>query len=149
MPSDIVIKDDFTGLDKLEKNLKSQKVAKVGIFGNKNARDDDTTNVKVGMKHEFGSFSEGLPRRSFLKDPLALKRKEFLKRARKIIDKDISDSVDSDQILEKIGVLGETIVQEAFETGGFGTWKPISRSGSILIDTGQLRSSITSKVEKL
>jgi len=149
MPSDIVIKDDFTGLDKLEKNLKSQKLAMVGIFGNKNARDDDTTNVKVGMKHEFGSFSEGLPRRSFLKDPLALKRKEFLKRARKIIDKDISDSVDSDQILEKIGVLGETIVQEAFETGGFGTWKPISRSGSILIDTGQLRSSITSKVEKL
>ena len=149
MPSDIVIKDDFTGLDKLEKNLKSQKLAMVGIFGNKNARDDYTTNVKVGMKHEFGSFSEGLPRRSFLKDPLALKRKEFLKRARKIIDKDISDSVDSDQILEKIGVLGETIVQEAFETGGFGTWKPISRSGSILIDTGQLRSSITSKVEKL
>jgi hypothetical protein len=152
MPSDIVIKDNFSGLDKFQKSFKENKVAKVGIFSDKNARDDAMTNVKVGMKHEFGSFSEGIPRRSFLRDPMTFKRKELLKQAKKIIDRDIDKGIEF--VLEKIGVLGETIVQEAFATGGFGAWQPLSdttikkkNSSSVLIDTGQLRRAIISKVD--
>lgn len=155
MPN-IEVKDNFKGLDNFKMNLRTSKVVKIGIFGNKNARDDSMTNVKVGMKHEFGSFSEGIPRRSFLKDPMQIKRKELLNKTGKVIDKKITDNKGSDEILETIGVIGETIVQQAFETSGFGTWEPLSSgtinkkgSSSILIDTGQLRRAITSKVDTL
>ena len=60
-----------------------------------------------------------------------------------------------EKILELVGIYGESIVQEAFETGGFGAWEPIkeataNRKGSsqILIDSSQLRRSVISKVEK-
>jgi putative ubiquitin-RnfH superfamily antitoxin RatB of RatAB toxin-antitoxin module len=151
MPSGIVIKEDFKGLEDLKKTLNTKKTAKIGIFSNKDARDDQLTNVKIGAKHEFGSFSENLPRRSFLKDPMDIKRKEIVKEAKRIINKYAMDG--ENKILELLGVYGESIVQEAFETGGFGTWKPLSQStieakgsNSILIDTAQLRRSITSKV---
>ena len=80
-----------------------------------------------------------------------IKRKEIIKEAKRIINKYAMDG--EDKILELLGVYGESIVQEAFETGGFGTWEPLSQetveakgSNSILIDTAQLRRSITSKV---
>lgn len=54
-----------------------------------------------------------------------------------------------------LGVIGENAVQLAFKTGGFGKWKALKKStidtkvkrggsSAILIDTRQLRDSITS-----
>jgi SOS response regulatory protein OraA/RecX len=52
-----------------------------------------------------------------------------------------------------LGIMAEKIIQAAFESSGFGHWKPdsastIARKGSsrTLIDTSQLRASITSDV---
>ncbi len=54
-----------------------------------------------------------------------------------------------DAFMEKVGVLGVSIVLKAFDSGGFGTWAPLSpvtikRKGhsQILIETQQLRNSI-------
>lgn len=150
----VEVKADLKGLDNLQKNLNTKLVAKVGIFSDTNARDGESNNATIGARHEFGVLSEGLPRRSFLKDPIELKRKELLKTAKKVIEANIDKDGGTEKIFELIGIAGEAIVQEAFETGGFGTWQPLSQatinkkgSDSILIDTAQLRGAITSKVE--
>jgi len=154
LPSSVKIKSQFKGFEQLQKNLKEKLVAKVGIFSGENSRDDSLTNAQIGARHEFGVLSEGLPRRSFLKDPINLKRKELLKKADRIIQGNIDKVGGMNRIYELIGIYGEAIVQEAFETGGYGTWKPLAQStidikgsSQILIDTSQLRKSITSKVE--
>lgn len=148
------------GLKRIRKNLEQTKlVAKLGIFGDKSKRDEDTkagvTNAELGSFHEFGAPKINLPRRSFLLDPLTIKGKELTKKTEQIIDKYIDKEGGIEKILELVGIYGESIVQEAFETGGFGAWQPIkeataNRKGSsqILIDSSQLRRSVISKVEK-
>lgn len=156
MPSLVEVKSDLKGLDELLKNVSTKLVAKVGIFGDKNQRDEgELTNADIGAIHEFGSFSKGIPRRSFLKDPITHKRKELLKKAKEIIDANIDKENGDEKIFELIGIYGESIVQEAFETGGFGMWEAISDktatkkgSSQILIDSSQLRRAIISKTEK-
>lgn len=156
MPSSVKITGETKGLDELLKNVSTKLVAKVGIFGDKNQRDDgELTNADIGAIHEFGSFSKGIPRRSFLKDPITLKRKELLKKAKSIIADNIDKKNGDEKIFELIGIYGESIVQEAFETGGFGMWEAISpataekkNSTQILIDTSQLRRAIISKTDK-
>ena len=131
--------------------------AKLGIFGDKNKRDDKTgkTNADIGAAHEFGVLTKKLPRRSFLLDPLTIKGKELTKKIGQIIDKYINEENGINKILELVGIYGESIVQEAFESGGFGAWQPIKEttankkgSSQILIDSSQLRRSVISKVEK-
>jgi len=156
MPSDVKVTSNLKGLEQLQENLKTNLVAKLGIFADKNARGDGAlTNAEIGARHEFGVISEGLPRRSFLKDPIEIKRKELLATANKVIKANIDKEGGAEKIFELIGIAGEAIVQEAFESGGFGTWQPLAQStidakGSeqILIETSQLRKSIISKVEK-
>lgn len=163
MPSKVRVKSNLEGLEQLRENLKTKLVAKVGIFADKNQRDKDEnqrdeeelTNADVGARHEFGVLSEGLPRRSFLRDPIELKRKKLLKVASKIIAANIDKDDGDEKILELIGKAGEAIVQEAFETGGYGTWQSLTErtisekgSSSILIDSSQLRGAVISKVDK-
>lgn len=156
MPSKIKVKSDLKGLEQLQENLKTKLVAKVGIFADDNQRDDGgLTNVQVGARHEFGVISEGLPRRSFLKDPIELQRKELLKKAGEIIRANLDQPDGDEKIFELIGAFGESIVQDAFDTGGYGTWQELSDrainkkgSASILIDSGQLRRAVISKVDK-
>ena len=154
MPSSVRIKGNVDGLEQILKNVSKNLVAKIGIFGG--SRDEGgESNASVGATHEFGSFTKKVPRRSFLKDPITLKRKELLKKAKQIIKDNISEPEGAEKIFELIGIYGESIVQDAFESGGFGTWQSLSDStvakkGSpqILIESSQLRRAIISKVEK-
>ena len=156
MPSDVKIKFDLTKLNQIVGNLEAKMVAKVGILGNKNQRDEKgQSNSEIGATHEFGSFSQNIPKRSILKTPLfQLRKKELLDGTIKIVNNNLSKPEGAKLIYKQLGLLGEYIVKMAFSTGGYGTWKPlgqqtIKRKGSdkILIDTSQLRRSITSKVE--
>ena len=156
MPSSVKVRSNLKGLDQLKANLNTNLVAKVGIFSDNNSREDgELSNSEIGARHEFGVLGEGLPRRSFLRDPIELKRKQLLKTVERIIKANIAKKDAPRLILELVGIAGEAIVQEAFETGGFGTWAPLSditiankKSSSILIDTSQLRGAVISKVEK-
>lgn len=81
----VEVKSNLKGLDELQKNLNTKLVTKVGIFSDDNARSGESNNATIGARHEFGVLSEGLPRRSFLRDPIELKRKELLETAREVI----------------------------------------------------------------
>lgn len=135
----------------LDRGKKMQ--VKVGIMGQKVTRGGGPTNAEIGAKHEYGSFSEHIPMRSFLRMPLHQKSDMILEHVRKHSKKAV-EAGDIDQVLKNLGVACEMVIGMAFSTGGFGQWKPLSdftveQKGHslILIESRQMERAITSKVE--
>ena len=133
------IRLDTKELDKLVKKLKTSLPSiKVGILGQKTERvNNEKTNAEIGLKHEFGI---GVPVRSFLRMPLI----ENLDKELEKIDK---KNIEPEDLPYTIGHVAQTIVKQAFDTGGFGQWKPSKKEeGKTLIDTGQLEQSISYEI---
>lgn len=108
--------------------------------------NDGRTNADIGLVHEVGSVSRNIRRRSFLEMPLTLKMPEYAAKFGQELMKGI-DEGNLKPAFTRLGVKGEQVVQLAFASKGFGTWwqNPKTGRGS-LIDTAQLRRSITSDV---
>lgn len=160
---------NMEGLETIQRELKKNLAVRVGILGNKTNRSQtsrpisgspakrtgktsDMSNADIGLVHEKGSKSGNIPRRSFLEMPLALKFNDAFKAQSQFFFQALSKGTIK-QFLKKVGILGENVVQSAFESDGFGRWpklkqSTIRRKGSsaILIDSAQLRGSITSDV---
>ncbi len=112
----------------------------------------DKTNAEIGAEHEFGVVSRHLPARSFLWMPLSLHLNDAIQAKASVFNR-LMSLAEIPKMYATLGILGENVVQAAFQTGGFGQWQKLSqetidRKGSekILIDTAQLRKSITSRV---
>jgi hypothetical protein len=148
---------DFSKIKKLVAGLSDQRRVQVGIFGNKDARQKGgQSNAYIGSIHEFGWPPSHIPKRSFLRMPVVVKGKDIAKEAGQGAEQLLA-SGKIDLLLKRLGIAAEKFIQEAFVTRGFGTWPPdkdatVRRKGnkkgedSPLIDTGQLRRSITSRV---
>ncbi len=157
MPSTKIIKSDFGGLNVLVKALGDGRVVRVGMLGRKANRKDGgnkVTNAELGAIHEFGSFSNNIPARSWLRMPIHKESDKIAKEAGKASDKMVKDG-NMLGILKNIGVACEAAIQRAFASTGFGQWRPdkpatIRRKGSDspLIDTGEFRRAVTSQVGK-
>lgn len=142
------------GLDKLLKALKKKPpVAQVGVLGDKNARSGlVNSNATVGAAHEFGTTKS--PQRSFLRVPITDNLQKYMERAGepfwKAAIKDIIKAGALTEWAKRLGLIGETIVGDAFDSGGFGKWKPSNMKNKkvqqTLVETQQLRNSITSRV---
>ena len=157
MPSKIQVKYKDKGLDKIVEQLKLNMGVKIGLFAGIKDRVDSKgksllNNATIGLSHEFGNFSKGLPRRSFLVDTFTLKRDLFARYIGFIIGANLKDKK---KALDEIGVAGENLVQKAFDTGGFGKWQALSpvtvaKKGfdQILVHTSQLKKGIGHKVER-
>lgn len=165
----------------LKKNANAR--VQIGIMGENASRsnvdqsEQGITNPELGLIHEFGvvgglvkhssrakdrksraSWDQfknvvSIPERSFLRMPLIRELPDAIYKIGKdvwrkaIIEKGLITA------LKRLGILGEAVVQDAFDTGGFGQWAPlkprtIKKKGSaaILIDTAQLRQGVTSRV---
>lgn len=101
----------------------------------------------VGASHEFGVGNN--PKRSFLRMPFTHEKKRMEKRISQQFTK-VFEGRDSEKALEIVGLEGREIVLDAFASGGFGTWQPLSaetiaakKSSKILEDTNTLKNSIT------
>jgi phage gpG-like protein len=129
---------------------------RVGILASKDSRNSQgqggLTNTQVGMFHEFGTSK--VPRRSFLRMPLSTQLKPALDAAgifdRKALDQ-VAQTKSLSPWLERIGIVAESVVLEAFHSGGYGEWVPwktgyMNHAGMILVDSTQLRDSIGSEV---
>jgi hypothetical protein len=161
MTTNIDIKLDFKGLEKIEKAIRGNFQVRVGILGGSAQRqdeegeeDDSINNAELGIIQEFGSISKGIPPRSFLRMPLEEKKTELVKWLQK---QDLEKMLQSKDFLKdtlaRWGVKAEEIVDSAFSTSGFGKWLANSpattekkKSSKPLINTQQLRRSITSEV---
>ena len=109
--------------------------------------DDGQTVVQVGAQHEFGA---GVPRRSFLRTPFAVKKDDMDKAVAKQFKDVFERGKTAEKALGLIGTVAVNISKGAFTTRGYGEWPDITDdtkdakgSSQVLIDTGTLRNSIT------
>lgn len=147
----MTVKVNFKGLEKLLKTLDNIPKAKVGVLSSENSREGEESNASIGYKHEFGI---GVPKRSFIRDPLIQNFKEKLSEAGFSEDtlKEAIDNGSLENVIEKMGLVGVATIQDAFNTGFNGQWEPTKRpnnTGMTLVDTQQLRNSIISEVESV
>ena len=147
------------GLDQLIKALKAKvPVARVGILGSKTYRKSEgagqPTNAEIGAAHEFGTTK--IPQRSFLRVPIANNLEKEMN-SKGMLDKDtLNEVVKSGTLMpwmEKVAIAAEACVSDAFATGGDGKWPAWknpnyeNNANMLLVDTTQLRESITSEVK--
>lgn len=150
-------------LDRLAKALGKKISIKVGILGEGASRGDEgINNAELGAIHEFGSYIEKddkvieIPERSFLRVPIMDLLNKRLKNAglfdETTIKKIIADK-STRSVFNKIGIMAVSIVKGAFASGGYGKWPQTKNMSSkkiqqTLVETGQLRDSITYEVDE-
>ncbi len=157
--SDDEVTFNIDGLDKLLSALKGKPpTASIGVPGTPRTKDGngkgpELTNAQVGAFHEFGTSK--LPVRSFLRVPLI----DHL--AKRLESKGLLDQHLLQQVIatrspipwaEAVVKTAAEIVDEAFETSGFGKWPPSDmrhkQNPQTLIETSQLRESIVTEVKR-
>lgn len=167
----IMIRMNTDVLERIEKELGQQFVVQIGVLGEKaesrlklgkvkvgkksktvTEGESPLTNAEIGLIHEKGSKSAGIPRRSFLEMPLTTKMPALMHRVGAALLEGVT-KLNIRETYGKLGSIAEGVVLLAFKTTGFGSWpanKPstIARKGSSrpLIDTAQLRQSIAHRV---
>lgn len=109
-------------------------------------------NATIGLIHEKGSLTRNIPRRSFLEMPLKKKLPEVMGRIGNELVRGVS-AANIEIVYRQLGVIAEGIVLRAFSTSGYGDWPANSpttiarkKSSKPLIDTAQLRKSISNRV---
>lgn len=131
-------------------DLKRKHVA-VGVLGQEAAASrGGITNVEVATIHEFGSPDAGIPERSFIRAGVDENRITIAKTQVKVAEAYVRGKIDADQALSLIGERVRGLIQKRISSNIPPALKPatIARKGSsvALIDTGQLRQSITYEV---
>ena len=157
MTKSTIIKKNIKGLLDFKWMLDHNLESRVGILGSTaistREEGEETTNSDIGFKHEFGVKGENVPKRSFLREPIQEKLEEAMAKSKASLKKSF-EKLRIKEVFLKLGIIAEGVVQEAFATRGFGKWAPNSEatiemkgSDSPLIDTTQLRESISSDVK--
>lgn len=150
---DSYIESDFSALDKMLGELGRSHFVDVGILGENGSKTDagGATLAMIGAVHEFGPLKDPSRKRSFILMPLQTHQDQIQRDVEPRFAKHIGEG-DVHGIFVDIGIAAEGQIQDAFDTGGFGTWKPLEQStidakgsDAILIDTGALRRAVSSK----
>ena len=138
---------------------------KVGVLKDKNDRKEyrdkdgnivvDTTGTMtvalVGAFQEYGTRT-GIPRRSFLRDPIASQMDKVNKVAGKYLGQALRGEIEAEEVLDFVGEYAKGLSVLSFRKNDWAVNKnsTIKAKGSSnpLIDTGQLRQSIHYEVIK-
>ncbi|QHJ84130.1 MAG: hypothetical protein [Bacteriophage sp.] len=139
------------GLQKLETFLKDMQGHKlyVGVTKSSNSRPKDgASNALIAYVHEFGI---GVPERSFLRSTVLEQGQKYLAIQRdNIIPAIKGGAMTADEAYRRLGIVASNDVKLKITNGPFTALdqKTIDRKGSSkpLIDTGELRQSITYEV---
>lgn len=142
-----VLKDiDPKAIDRLRQRLVGDnRVVNVGVPEGK--REEDGTPVAmIAAVHEFGSPSQGIPERPFLRVSVQRNRQKYIRLNRINLVKMLRGKATVDQALGQLGEMAKGDVQTEIRSGDFAPLKEatIKRKGSSrpLIDTGQMVQSI-------
>jgi phage gpG-like protein len=155
------VKGDFEALKNLWDMIAGNiPVVQVGILGSGARTDGEQTNAEIGVKHEFGDYTSKprIPKRSFIRMPLQTHFEEKIQENATLTKKEFQKALKNGKLnlfAKRMGAVAEAVIQEGFATRGWGNWKPnalrtqaLKGSDSPLIDTAEMRKSITSRVEK-
>lgn len=143
---------DDRGMDQFRARLREigAKTVYIGVLGSGkgNEAHGRVTNVDVATWQEFGTVdeegNEHVPERSFLRATIPIKKADIEARAATEIRKALAGT----QTVEaSMGRIGEAVVGMVKRRMAEGIDPPlVSREGTPLIDSGQLRSAITHEV---
>jgi hypothetical protein len=124
------VKKNIDGLKVIQTSLAKlhdgNHIVRVGIFGDKGARKDEQsgmTNAEIGFIHEMGSIQRNIPRRSFLWDTFSGHGKRIMLELKPLVE-NLFKKGKVDDYLKRVGVASVSLVQEAFQTSGWGAWPP-------------------------
>lgn len=161
--ANIKFKVNTKALDTIDQAFKTKYSTKVGVLGGAGLHPEGKlTMAEIALKNEFGEISASsgrkkTPARSFLRFPIEFKSKAIAQDLLKLKDKIEQNLINGDfkYFFTMMGISAEGKIQEAFESRGFGQWKAnapytIKKKGSDspLIDTGELRKSVSSEVKE-
>jgi hypothetical protein len=154
MPSSMQMTQDLSGLKNVQDFLNNKKSAVVGVLQGDDSRPDGESNASIGLTQEVGSFSKGIPMRSWLRMPLRRNENDIVNSAEKAIAKNIDNPKGQTVVAATLGIAAEAAIQQAFATQGFGQWldnaattiKSKGGRDTPLIDSGEFRQAITSGV---
>lgn len=164
---------DMTGLKSLLSNIEERYVVRVGILGSQATEEhqrketgelaqggghktskekSSITNAEIGLAHEKGVKSQNLPRRSWLEEPLTDHLSDYFQQVGAEAIAYIL-TAQPKKAYEDLGLICEQIILKGFESDGYGKWKPLKQatiiaknSSRVLVDTAQLKKSVTSMV---
>lgn len=106
--------------------------------------------VEVAAVHEFGAPAAGIPQRSFVRATVDTHRAEIEALQTRLLPKVLAGEMEEQAALDLLGAKVASMMQNTIVASVPPPLKPetVARKGSStpLVDTGQLRSSITWKV---
>lgn len=126
----------------------------VGIPNDENSREDSDgiTNAELGIIHEFGVPERGIPERSFMRSTASEESENLGRLSKAQIAECIEGNVSPHDVFATIGAYLQGKIVEEITDGEFepNNENTVKRKGSSkpLIDTGQLRASITYEVRE-
>lgn len=138
-----VVRDTDPGFRKAIRRMSkaSDKQVAVGIMSNAGRSDTGASNAQIGAIHEYGLG--GIPQRSFIRSTIDENGDAIFDMLKRSAPGIISGSLDDVAILSRIGLFVQGKIQQKI-----GSVIPAVPSGPprTLLDTGQLRQSITFRV---
>ncbi len=138
-------------LKQIRERLEKNKGVLIGLPAATGVYEDGAPIAVIAAVHEFGSADGHIPERSFLRVPLRQNVELFKKIWRAGIPKIVHDELTTHQMMSQLGARGAAVSQEAISEGIDPANAPMTialkGSDTPLIDTGQLRQSITFIVE--
>lgn len=151
-------KSNLDGWNDLQKRLAAAKGSvRVGVLGKTALREGEAesnfTNAEIAAVHEFGSSDGRIPERSFLRSTMRNREADFSKIQAMLAKKVVANKLTAEQALDQLGAWFAAQVKHAITAGiapelAESTIKA-RRKGKQpgrkvpLVDTGQLRNSIT------
>lgn len=155
--STVVVTDH--GAAKLRAQLEklSKTRVKVGVLDDAPKRTaaskkgEKLTLLEVAAVHEFGAPDAGIPQRSFIRATVDLRASEIAADQETIAAGVLAGKITPEQGAEMLGARVQGMIQTRIAEGISPPLKPATiarkKSSKPLVDTGQLRSSITYRVE--
>jgi phage gpG-like protein len=144
------VRERDNGAQALLRRVRHPVTVRVGIFGSEAAKDHGgLTNVEVASFHEFGL---GVPPRPFISQPIDRNEEDLKRRLRKAGELVIKGTHTTEQALELFGIHVTDLMKDAISNREYQANAPatVQRKGSStpLVNTGQLRNSITHEVKR-
>lgn len=150
------VRETDNGASKLLADLKAmgKLTVRVGVLadgpkarGSGSGKGAVASLVEVAALHEFGAPAAGIPMRSFIRATVDLKRAEIEKVQAQLAAQVAAGKIDGRTALARLGAFVQGLIQARIAEGIGPALKPATvrrkKSSKPLINTGQLRSSIT------
>ncbi len=142
----MAIRERDNGANALLRRMRKEATVKVGIIGSKAAEATITgdTVVEIATIHQFGL---GVEARPFITQPVDQNESQIKRGLRRQAEQIARGRMTVEQALDRVGLFVVGLMQDAISGRQYKANKPstVRRKGSStpLVNTGQLRSSIT------